>query len=88
MNLDWSEIFYTNPTEYVFVITRKKHGISEYTMVEFDNSDGEFSVDDAELELCFTMTSNWEMLANVDSIIDGEDFINACIDIDEMILFT
>ena len=74
--------------EYVFVITRKKHGVSEYSMVEFDNVDGEFSVDDAELELCFSMTSSWEMLANVDSIRDGEDFINACIDIDEMILFT
>ena len=78
----------SHETEYVFVITRKKHGISEYSMVEFDNVDGEFSVDDAELELCFSITSNWEMLANVDSIRDGEDFINACIDIDEMILFT
>jgi len=78
----------SHETEYVFVITRKKHGISEYSMVEFDNTDGEFSIDDAELELCFSMTSNSEMLANVDSIRDGEDFINACIDIDEIILFT
>ena len=78
----------SHDTEYVFVITRKKYGVSEYTMVEFDNYDGEFGVDEAELELCFSMQGNWEMLANVNSIREGEDFIDCCIDIDEMILFT
>tara|TARA_R110000850_G_scaffold271361_1_gene405569 strand:+ start:223 stop:399 length:177 start_codon:yes stop_codon:yes gene_type:complete len=57
-------------------------------MVEFDNFDGEFDVDEAELELGFSMTKGWEMLSHVDGILDGEDFINCCIDIDEMITFT
>jgi hypothetical protein len=78
----------SHETEYIFVITRKRLGVSEYTMVEFDNFDGEFDVDEAELELGFSMTKGWEMLSHVDGILDGEDFINCCIDIDEMITFT
>jgi hypothetical protein len=85
MNLDWSEVFNTNPLEYVFVITRKKYGISEYTMVEFDNSDGEYSIEDARAEMCFSLTGDWEILSYVENISEGNDFINSCIDVDELI---
>ena len=30
----------------------------------------------------------WETLGHVEDILDGEDFIDCCIDIDEMIEFT
>ena len=88
MSLDWSEVFNSNPSEYVFVITRKKFNISEYTLVEFDNFGGEYSVAEAKEEMCFSLTSEWEILSHVENISDGNDFINCCIDVDEMILFT
>ena len=74
--------------EYIFVITRWKHELAEYTIIEFDNYDGEFDLDDAKLELEISMTKGWEFLGVFDDIIDGEDFINYCIDIDELITFT
>jgi hypothetical protein len=85
MNLDWSEVFNSNPSEYVFVITRKRFGVSEYTMVEFDNFDGTYSVDEAKEEMCFSLVGEWEILSHVENISDGNDFINTCIDVDEII---
>jgi hypothetical protein len=74
--------------EYIFVITRKLNGISEYTIVAFDNSEGEFDASSAERELFYSLSGGWETLGHVDNILDGEDFIDRCIDIDEMIEFT
>jgi len=88
MNEDFEFEFELYQDEYIFVITRKYAGVSEYTIVEFDNSEGEFAAYEAERELFYSLSGGWETLGHVDNILDGEDFIDRCIDIDEMIAFT
>ena len=87
MNDDFEFEFELYQNEYIFVITRKYAGLSEYTIVAFDNSEGEFAAYEAERELYFSLNKGWETLGHVEDIMDGEDFIDCCIDIDEMIAY-
>ena len=70
---------------YLFVITRHHNGIAEYMIMSIDNEDSELDYDEAEWICSGHLEMGWELLSGADDAIDADDFINCCIDIDEMI---
>ena len=72
-------------SDYLFIITRHHRGVAEYSIMSIDNSDGELDQDEAEWNCSMHLEMGWELLSEADSVRDADDFINYCIDIDEMI---
>jgi len=72
-------------SDYLFIITRHHRGVAEYSIMSIDNSDGELDQDEAEWNCSMHLEMGWELLSEADSVRDADDFINCCIDIDEMI---
>jgi len=72
-------------SDYLFIITRHHRGVAEYSIMSIDNEDGELDQDEAEWNCSMHLEMGWELLSEADSIRDADDFINCCIDIDEMI---
>tara|TARA_R100000995_G_C3413040_1_gene90318 strand:+ start:211 stop:513 length:303 start_codon:yes stop_codon:yes gene_type:complete len=79
---EWTNI------EFTFVITKKRiDGLNEYKIVAFDNSDNEYSQDEAQeiLEESCKTVGRWKVLTPAKNIADATYIIDAMIDIDEMI---
>ena len=72
-------------SDYFFIVTRHYKGIAEYSIMSIDNGDGELDQGEAEWNCSMHLEMGWELLSEADSIRDADDFINCCIDIDEMI---
>ena len=72
-------------SDYLFIITRHHRGVAEYSIMSIDNSDGELDQDEAEWNCSMHLEMGWELLSEADSIRDADDFINCCIDVDEMV---
>ena len=72
-------------SDYLFIITRHHRGVAEYSIMSIDNSDGEIDQGEAEWNCSMHLEMGWELLSEADSIRDADDFINCCIDIDEMV---
>lgn len=72
-------------SDYLFIITRHYKGIAEYSIMSIDNSDNELDQDEAEWNCSMHLEMGWELLSEADSIRDADDFINCCIDVDEMV---
>jgi len=72
-------------SDYLFIITRHYRGVAEYSIMSIDNEDGELDQDEAEWNCSMHLEMGWELLSEADSVRDADDFINCCIDIDEMI---
>ncbi len=72
-------------SDYLFIITRHHRGVAEYSIMSIDNSDGELDQDEAEWNCSMHLEMGWELLSEADSVRDADDFINCCIDIDEMV---
>ena len=72
-------------SDYLFIITRHHRGVAEYSIMSIDNSDGELDQDEAEWNCSMHLEMGWELLSEADNVRDADDFINCCIDIDEMI---
>ncbi len=72
-------------SDYLFIITRHHRGVAEYSIMSIDNSDGELDQDEAEWNCSMHLEMGWELLSEADSARDADDFINCCIDIDEMV---
>tara|TARA_R100000541_G_scaffold9443_2_gene17085 strand:+ start:985 stop:1242 length:258 start_codon:yes stop_codon:yes gene_type:complete len=72
-------------SDYLFIITRHHRGVAEYSIMSIDNSDNEIDQDEAEWNCSMHLEMGWELLSEADSIRDADDFINCCIDIDEMV---
>jgi len=75
--------------EFTFVITKQRlDGLNEYKIVAFDNSNNEYSQDEAQVileESCETVGGRWRVLTPANNIADATYIIDAMIDIDELI---
>ena len=72
-------------SDYLFIITRHYRGVAEYSIMSIDNEDGELDQDEAEWNCSMHLEMGWELFSEADSIEDADDFINCCIDVDEMV---
>ena len=80
----------TYPAFYYFVIQANHITPAEYDVVEYENTDGEFSLAEAREELEQSFVARpfpaREVLCVACDIDDAYDIINNAIDLDEMLL--
>ena len=72
------------PPEYVFIAAMEMYGDVEYTIIEFDNSNGEFTFDEAENEVWDSIISPWEIVMRMYTIEDAEEYIAHCMEVDNL----
>ena len=72
------------PPEYVFIAAMEMYGDIEYTIIEFDNSNGEFTFDEAENEVWDSIISPWEIVMRMYTIEDAEEYIAHCMEVDNL----
>tara|TARA_B110000211_G_C13958677_1_gene499533 strand:+ start:173 stop:424 length:252 start_codon:yes stop_codon:yes gene_type:complete len=72
------------PPEYVFIAAMEMYGDIEYTIIEFDNSNGEFTFDEAESEVWDSIISPWEIVMRMYTIEDAEEYIAHCMEVDNL----
>jgi hypothetical protein len=79
----------TYPSVYYFVVQRQITP-AEYNVVEYDNSELQFTLGAAEtllnLELEKKYQWNWKVLCSASSVDDAYDVINRAVDVDEMLI--
>ena len=73
-----------SPPEYVFIAAMEMYGDIEYTIIEFDNSDGVYTFDEAEVSVWESLLSPWEVVMRMYTIKDAEEYINHCIEVDSL----
>tara|TARA_B110000211_G_C13743729_1_gene405694 strand:- start:125 stop:379 length:255 start_codon:yes stop_codon:yes gene_type:complete len=72
------------PPEYVFIASMGDGSKTEYTVIEFDNSDGEYTFNEAEIDVWESIISPWEIVMRMYTLEDAEEYIDHCIEVDNL----